>query len=793
MVDLYSDVDLKSIKTSYNNKNAENTQQQLPDNQQEDYDDQDDQNDNMPSSRLPFTQNDSSTVASKSKNQIRQPTVFSLNDYSYFLSEDGLKSILHSDYHTRFKNVLWTSDINQELPIKIQTYDSEDYYGFGTETPLTICQNFFKQIDQFKNEVCMQMKRRVGISSAGTDSNATTQVQYINVQYTWDQFFDKAMLFAKALHQLGIKEKQCVSLMGYNSPEHFIALMGTYMANCITTEIYLTNGPESCYKQIVHSKSKIIICDTLQTYKEKFLPFKNEYFQLGIKQVIMFGELTGERSHQRKRKDIRLYNWAQALNIGENIENQVIFRRLRDQQPGQCCNLVYTSGTTGDSKGVMLSHDNMTWYWSVQNKLLALRNVNGQDYKTQTIHQVSYLPLSHITAQMSDFMRTICSNQPVMMTFAQPDALFTGSLIETLREARPTEFLAVPRIYEKLRDLIKDQMRESSPMKRSLFKWAKEKGYQNLLARKENEPSPFGYNLSKLMILNKIKQQLGFDRIDKLYYGAAPLSFKVKKFFASLNMPLINVYGLSESSAATTYTDDPNQREQGLNKAGRAFPGTQIKIFNPDEIGMGEICLRGRNIFMGYLDSEQDTFEVFDSEGYFHTGDMGFLDQNGSLEITGRIKELIITAGGENVSPLPIETQLKDACPLIRHAVIIGDEKKYLTCLFTLKTLFDNQSGKPTNILTPEVLSFVQTLNSKAKTSTQAIEDSNILTFIQKCVDQVNNKAVSRVSQIKKWRIIDQDFSIDGGELTPTMKIKRKYIVKKFHDVIEQLYHEPKL
>lgn len=140
----------------------------------------------------------------------------------------------------------------------------------------------------------------------------------------------------------------------------------------------------------------------------------------------------------------------------------------------------------------------------------------------------------------------------------------------------------------------------------------------------ENEPSPFGYNLSKFMVLNKIKQQLGFDRMEKLYYGAAPLSAKVKKFFASLNMPLINVYGLSESAGGTTFTENPHS---GIhNKAGQAFPGTQIKIFNPDEQGMGEICLRGRNIFMGYLDSEKDTYEVFDSEGFFHTGDMGFLD-----------------------------------------------------------------------------------------------------------------------------------------------------------------------
>lgn len=181
---------------------------------------------------------------------------------------------------------------------------------------------------------------------------------------------------------------------------------------------------------------------------------------------------------------------------------------------------------------------------------------------------------------------------------------------------------------------------------------------------------------------------------------------EVKKFFMSLGLPLINMYGLSETSGAATYMELP---DISLEHTGRPLPGTQIKIFNPDEQGVGEICVRGRNVFMGYLNNPEATFEVMDSEGYFHTGDIGQIDPKGFLEITGRQKEIIVTAGGENVSPIPIEVALKEVCPLISHALVIGDERKYLTCLLTIKCRMEHQSrgGKPTDDLAPEVQSFI--------------------------------------------------------------------------------------
>jgi long-chain-fatty-acid--CoA ligase ACSBG len=222
------------------------------------------------------------------------------------------------------------------------------------------------------------------------------------------------------------------------------------------------------------------------------------------------------------------------------------------------------------------------------------------------------------------------------------------------------------------------------------------------------------------------------------------MSNDTKLFFMSLGLPLINVYGLSETSGATTYMEPP---DISLEKAGKPLPGTQIKIFNPDEQGIGEICIKGRNVFMGYLNNPEATMEVMDAEGYFHTGDIGCLDPaSGFLDITGRIKELIVTAGGENVSPIPIEVALKEACPIISHVVVIGDERKFLSALFTLKCRSDASQPRDTSVA-PEVLSFLSGLGVRGKTTLSEIkQEPSVLTYIEKCVESVNSKAQSRVT-----------------------------------------------
>ena len=220
-----------------------------------------------------------------------------------------------------------------------------------------------------------------------------------------------------------------------------------------------------------------------------------------------------------------------------------------------------------------------------------------------------------------------------------------------------------------------------------------------------------------------------------------------------------------------------------------------VRIYNPDEHGEGEICVRGRNVFMGYMYREKETWEVFDGQGYFHTGDKGRLDSNNNLVITGRIKEILITSGGENVDPQAIESAIKSICPLISHAVLVGDARKFVSLLLTFKVQKNPISGYMTRTLAPEALNFIKTKLKLSNIGTvdQALQSKEVLEYVGECVDLANEEAINRVSKVKKWVILPDEFDVLTGELTPTFKLKRKFIYKKYEAKIEMLYAEPKL
>jgi long-chain-fatty-acid--CoA ligase ACSBG len=291
------------------------------------------------------------------------------------------------------------------------------------------------------------------------------------------------------------------------------------------------------------------------------------------------------------------------------------------------------------------------------------------------------------------------------------------------------------------------------------------------------------YPLVNLVIFNKIKKALGLENSKIFAFGAAPLKKQTLEFFKSIGFVLNNIYGMSESTGPQFSNMDGNPIE--LNTVGVPIPGTACKIANPDQDGVGEICFRGRNRFMGYYKNENATNETIDKQGFLHSGDQGYINKNGNLLITGRIKELIITAGGENVAPLPIEEALKEVCKILSTVVVLGDDKKYLATLLTLKT---DQNGN----LTKEVVDFLKETGSEANTIIEAINDDKIKFFIQKSIDELNKKAVSRAQLIRKWTILPNEFSIDGGELTPTLKIKRKFVSQKYAKIIDTMYSDPK-
>lgn len=321
-------------------------------------------------------------------------------------------------------------------------------------------------------------------------------------------------------------------------------------------------------------------------------------------------------------------------------------------------------------KGVLLSHDNLMWN---------AKQLHHYFRAGKNEVLVSYLPLSHVVGQCLDIFFSFYAAATVY--FADPNAL-KGTLVKTLRVARPTRFMGVPRVFEKLQAAMLSNSKESF-VKRHLLNWATSNTLKYHLSVLEGHPKcKWQYELARKTVVKKVKVSLGLDRCENFTIGAAPTTIELKKFFLSFDMLLMEVFGMSETAGPICLHDLACYR---LDSLGRAMPGTQIKILNPDEDGNGEVLVRGRHVFMGYIGEMEKTREALDEDGWLHSGDIGSVDGDGFCQITGRIKELIITAGGENIPPVHIEDLVKKELPCVSNAFLVGDHRKYLTMLITLK------------------------------------------------------------------------------------------------------------
>ena len=251
------------------------------------------------------------------------------------------------------------------------------------------------------------------------------------------------------------------------------------------------------------------------------------------------------------------------------------------------------------------------------------------------------------------------------------------------------------------------------------------------------------------------------------------------------------MYGLSETTGTTTIN---HYNDFSLEHAGKTMVGAHLKISDPDEEGQGEIVVKGRHIMMGYFKNEEATRECIDQDGYFKTGDQGRIDEGGFIKITGRIKELIITAGGENIAPVPIEDCFKGICPECSNIMLIGENRRFIAALITFKVEVDMEKFMPSTILEPEIARYFKLLcGITIKTSEEACDNQKIKEYIKKCINETNQKSVSKAAHIKEFRLIPMDFSHPGGELTPTMKLKRKVTEAKFGDIVDGIYNTAKM
>jgi long-chain-fatty-acid--CoA ligase ACSBG len=451
-------------------------------------------------------------------------------------------------------------------------------------------------------------------------------------------------------------------------------------------------------------------------------------------------------------------------------------------KPGHCCTLIYTSGTTGPPKAVMLSHDNVTWTTTRM----------AEDYSLDLNHTdrlLSFLPLSHIAAQLIDIHIPITLGAATY--FAQPDAL-KGSLVNSIKDIQPTVFFGVPRVWEKIQEKMVQVGRGNGGVKKMIATWAKGVGTEkNKLAQYGKAGGvPFGYACANKIVFATIKKTLGFDKCRGFFTAAAPISVDTLNYFASLDIPLYEVFGQSECTGPHTVSSYGNWK---IGACGRPLYGTQSKI----DSETGELCYRGRHIFMGYMYMPKETAATIDNEGYLHSGDVAEFDSDdsayspspsGFMKITGRIKDLIITAGGENVPPILIENEMKAAMVALSNCMVVGDKRKYLAMVVSLKTEVDPVTNAPTDVLAADSLFVARQIGSSALTVKEALADPLWNAYFDDGLKKGNAMSTSTAQIVQKWKLLPVDFSEAAGDLTPTMKVKRNVLLKKYAQVIDSIY-----
>jgi long-subunit acyl-CoA synthetase (AMP-forming) len=554
---------------------------------------------------------------------------------------------------------------------------------------------------------------------------------------TWDEYRHQVRQVARALISLGTQPGRGTCIIGYNCPEWFFANIGSIYAGAVPAGIYTTSSAEQCEYIANHCEAAVVFCEN-QEQLAKFLAIRSKLTNLKAL-VLMQGESNAPG----------VYTWTKFLELGLNTPEGELDKRMAAQQPDAMATLIYTSGTTGTPKGVMLTHDNLTW---TSQAAIGLIGGNAQD------EVISYLPLSHIAEQVASLHGPMAFGACVW--FAES----MEALGDTLREVRPHYFLAVPRVWEKIQEKIMAAGAKNPPLKKKIAAWARKQGLAGGYAEQQHQPKPFTYGIANALVFKKVRKQLGLDRARIAVTSAAPISRDTLEFFLSLGVPICEVYGMSECTGPATASLPDNYH---TGKAGYCIPGAELKIADD-----GEVCMRGRHVFKGYFKDPQATADTMDKDGWLHSGDIGTIDANGFLQITDRKKDLIITAGGENIAPALVEGYLK-GIPVVSQAVVIGDRQRYLSVLLTLNA--------------DRIKTDAAAIGSSASDVETAAKDEKFLSFLQRQIDAVNAR-LARVQAVKKFKVIPKDFSVEGGELTPTMKVKRKVVTEKYKNEIDQLY-----
>jgi long-chain acyl-CoA synthetase len=569
-------------------------------------------------------------------------------------------------------------------------------------------------------------------------------------EISWTCFGEAVREVGMGLAALGLQPGETVSILSNTRKEWLYADLGALSAGLVTSGIYPTDSAGQCEYLCEHSVTRVVFVEDDEQL-DKILEVRD---RLPALTKIVVIDMDGLRRFQ----DPQVISLDALRALGREHEAahpKAFAERLASRRAEELAILVYTSGTTGRPKGAMLSHRNLVTQWYALNKVVA------QD---ENDARMAFLPLCHVAERQ----------------YGAYFALYTGAVLnfvenpdtvpENVREIAPTMFLAVPRVWEKFYSSVTIAISEAVGPHRRLYQWAIEQGRQVADRVLAGEPVPASlklrYRLARWLALDNVRKFIGIHRCRVLMTGAAPISPELIRWYLALGVPMVEGWGQTESGGVGTVVR-PHLLRPGT--VGPPLDGIEVRVS-----AEGELLIRGDCVFLGYLHDTEKTAETVDAEGWLHTGDIGRIEDDGCVVITDRMKDIIITAGGKNITPSEIESELKFS-PYITDAVIIGDRRPYLTAL----VMIDQQN----------VEKFAQDHDVAFTDYASLARAEQVVELIEREIAKVNEK-FARVEQVKKFRLIDTQLSAEDEELTPTMKLKRKLVNDKYSKLIESMYRE---
>jgi long-chain acyl-CoA synthetase len=563
--------------------------------------------------------------------------------------------------------------------------------------------------------------------------------------YTWAEYAEHTAVAAAGLEKLGVGAGDRVAVLAENRPAWVFVDLAVQALGGVTVGVYPTSPAAELEYLLNHCGATVLVAED-EEQVDKYLEVRDRV--PSVNKVVVLAP----RGVRTLATDPMLMTFDALCELGRGATLADLGRRASAVDPTSTAVIVYTSGTTGPPKGAMLSHTNLT---------VAAAAARAQFTVDARSEVLSYLPLCHVAERLISVMGAMGSGYVV--NFGEGGDAFAGEL----REVQPTFFLGVPRVWEKMMASVEIRMADASWVKRKAYDFWTKRGRhlaEKRLAGKLGIGGRITYGLGWVFLYRPLRKKLGLLRVTDALSGAAPISPQVLTFFWSLGVPVREGYGQTENTAQATLTPVDDVR---IGTVGLPVPGSEIRIAED-----GEILTRGPGTFQGYYHDPAATADTLDADGWLHTGDVGFLDADGHLTISDRKKDIIITAGGKNVSPSEIENRLK-VSPYVREAIVIGDQRKYLVALIGIET--------------DTVANWAQQRRLVFTTYEDLSSKSEVVDLIQEWVNEVNQD-LAQVETIKAFRLLPKELDQEDGEITATAKVKRKAIAEEFSVQIESMY-----